>query len=116
MAYKVEKFPFRANARANNDIEGLAKILSDATGDRLLGAHIIGPQAGAMIAGLALVIELGASAERRRPNLPRPSDAQLSARGVAGGRSAFPALGARAAGQFAHVLRRPRIPARILAI
>jgi len=53
----------RQCARADNDSEGFAKILSDATTDRLLGAHIIGPPAGLMIAERALAIELGASAE-----------------------------------------------------
>jgi dihydrolipoamide dehydrogenase len=65
IAYKVGKFPFSANARAraNNDTEGFVKVLSDATTDRLLGVHIIGPEAGTMIAELALAIEFGASAE-----------------------------------------------------
>jgi dihydrolipoamide dehydrogenase len=63
--YKVGKFPFLANsrARAMSDTEGFVKLLADARTDRLLGAHIIGPDAGTIIAELALAIEFGASAE-----------------------------------------------------
>lgn len=63
--YKAGKFPFSANgrARAMADTEGFVKILADATTDRVLGAHIIGPDAGTMIAELALAIEFGASSE-----------------------------------------------------
>jgi len=64
-AYKVGKFPFTANSRArcNGDTEGLVKMIADAKTDRLLGCHIIGPDAGTMIAELALAIEFGASSE-----------------------------------------------------
>jgi dihydrolipoamide dehydrogenase len=64
-AYKVGKFPFTANgrARAMAATDGFVKILSDATSDRLLGAHIIGPDAGTLIAELTTAIEFGASAE-----------------------------------------------------
>ena len=64
-AYKVGKFPFTANsrARAMGETEGFVKILADATSDTVLGAHIVGPDAGTMIAELALAIEFGASAE-----------------------------------------------------
>jgi len=65
VAYKAGKFPFSANARAraNNDTEGFVKILADAKTDRVLGVHIIGPDAGTMIAEAALAMEYGASAE-----------------------------------------------------
>ena len=65
IAYKVGKFPFTANARAraNADTEGFVKILADAKSDRVLGVHIIGPDAGTMIAEAALAMEYGASAE-----------------------------------------------------
>jgi dihydrolipoamide dehydrogenase len=65
VAYKVGKFPFTANgrARAMGDTDGFVKILSDKTTDRLLGAHIIGPDAGTLIAELTTAIEFGASAE-----------------------------------------------------
>ena len=63
--YKIGKFPFSANSRAkaNHDTEGFVKILSDAKTDRVLGCHIIGPDAGTLIAEVVLAIEFGASAE-----------------------------------------------------
>jgi dihydrolipoamide dehydrogenase len=63
--YRIGKFPFTANprARANADIDGFVKVLADAGTDRVLGVHIIGPDAGTMIAEAALAIEFGASAE-----------------------------------------------------
>jgi dihydrolipoamide dehydrogenase len=63
--YKIGKFPFTANgrARAMGDTDGFVKILSDKTTDRLLGAHILGPDAGTLIAELTTAIEFGASAE-----------------------------------------------------
>jgi len=65
VAYAVGKFPFTANGRArcNGDTEGFVKILADAKTDRMLGAHIIGADAGTMIAELALAMEYGASSE-----------------------------------------------------
>jgi dihydrolipoamide dehydrogenase len=65
IAYKTGKFPFTANARAraNADTEGFVKILADAQSDRVLGVHIIGPDAGTMIAEAAVAMEFGASAE-----------------------------------------------------
>ena len=63
--YRVGKFSFLANsrARANADADGFVKILADAATDRVLGAHILGPDAGTMIAELVLALEYGASAE-----------------------------------------------------
>ncbi|CAJ0576781.1 unnamed protein product, partial [Mesorhabditis spiculigera] len=63
--YKVGKFPFVANSRAktNNDQEGFVKVLANKQTDRLLGVHIIGPNAGEMIAEATLALEYGASAE-----------------------------------------------------
>ncbi len=65
VAYKVGKFPFTANARARaiGSTDGFVKILADATTDRILGAHIIGPDAGTLIAELATAMEFGASSE-----------------------------------------------------
>jgi dihydrolipoamide dehydrogenase len=65
IAYKTGKFPFSANgrARAMDETDGFVKILADARTDRVLGAHIVGPDAGTMIAELALAIEFGASSE-----------------------------------------------------
>ena len=64
-AYNVGKFPFTANgrARAMGMTDGFVKILADKKTDRLLGAHIIGPDAGALIAEIVTAIEFGASAE-----------------------------------------------------
>jgi dihydrolipoyl dehydrogenase len=63
--YRIGKFPFAATprARTNGDTEGFVKILADGTSDRVLGVHIIGPDAGTMIAEAALAIEFGAAAE-----------------------------------------------------
>jgi len=63
--YNVGKFPFMANSRArcNDDAEGLVKILADKKTDRLLGVHIIGPNAGEMIQEAVIGIEYGASSE-----------------------------------------------------
>ncbi|HBK08146.1 MAG TPA: dihydrolipoyl dehydrogenase, partial [Acetobacteraceae bacterium] len=65
LAYTVGKFPFTANgrARAMGDTDGFVKILADKATDRLLGAHVIGPDAGTLIAELTTAIEFGASAE-----------------------------------------------------
>jgi dihydrolipoamide dehydrogenase len=65
VAYNVGKFPFTANgrARAMGDTDGFVKLLADKVTDRLLGAHIIGPDAGTLIAELTTAIEFGASAE-----------------------------------------------------
>jgi dihydrolipoamide dehydrogenase len=64
-AYNVGKFPFTANgrARAMGETDGFVKLLADKTTDRLLGAHIIGPDAGTLIAELTTALEFGASAE-----------------------------------------------------
>lgn len=64
-AYTVGKFPFTANgrARAMGDTDGFVKVLADKATDRLLGAHVIGPDAGTLIAELTTAIEFGASAE-----------------------------------------------------
>jgi len=63
--YVVGRFPFTANgrARAMGETEGFVKILADRQTDRLLGAHILGPDAGTLIAELTTAIEFGASAE-----------------------------------------------------
>jgi dihydrolipoamide dehydrogenase len=63
--YKVGNFPFAANSRAKtiDDKDGFVKVISDAETDRILGAHIIGPGAGEMIAEAVIAIEYGASSE-----------------------------------------------------
>jgi len=64
-AYNVGKFPFTANSRAkaNRQTDGFVKILSCAASDRIVGAHIIGADAGNMIAELTLAVEKGLTAE-----------------------------------------------------
>ena len=63
--YKAGKFLFIANgrAKANQTTDGFVKILADAKTDRLLGCHIIGPQAGELIHEVAVLMEFGGSAE-----------------------------------------------------
>ena len=65
IAYKSGKFPFSANGRAkvNRTTDGFVKVLADATTDRILGVHIIGPSAGELIAEAAVIMEFGGSAE-----------------------------------------------------
>ncbi len=63
--YKVGKFPFLANSRARSagNTEGMVKILSDSKNDRILGAHIIGSDAGTLIAEIVAYMEFGGAAE-----------------------------------------------------
>ena len=65
IAYRVGKFPFTANGRAkvNRTTEGFVKVLAEETTDRVLGVHIIGADAGTMIAEAAVLMEFGGSAE-----------------------------------------------------
>jgi dihydrolipoamide dehydrogenase len=65
VGYNVGKFPFSANARARANLatEGFVKILADAKTDRVLGVHILGPDAETMIAEAAIAMEFGASSE-----------------------------------------------------
>jgi dihydrolipoamide dehydrogenase len=65
VAYNVGKFPFTANgrAKANHETDGFVKILADAKTDRVLGAHIVGVEAGEMIAEAAVLMEFGGAAE-----------------------------------------------------
>jgi dihydrolipoamide dehydrogenase len=65
IGYKVGKFPFSANSRArcNADTDGFVKIIADARTDRILGGHIIGPEAGDLIQEIVVAMEFGGSAE-----------------------------------------------------
>jgi dihydrolipoamide dehydrogenase len=65
ITYNVGKFPFTANGRAkvNRTTDGFVKILADAQTDRVLGAHIIGPDAGTMITEITVALEFGGSSE-----------------------------------------------------
>ena len=63
--YNVGKFPFSANSRARStgQTDGFVKILADASTDQVLGCHIIGAEAGVLIAEIAMAMEFGASSE-----------------------------------------------------
>jgi len=63
--YKVGKFPFMANGRAltTSESEGFVKILADKKTDAILGAHIIGHDAGQLVAEIVTTMEFGGSAE-----------------------------------------------------
>lgn len=65
IAYSKGSFPFQANSRArtNHDSEGLVKVITAKDTGRILGVHIIGPNAGEMIAEGVLGMEYGAAAE-----------------------------------------------------
>jgi dihydrolipoamide dehydrogenase len=65
VAYNAGKFPFTANgrAKANQQTDGFVKILADAKTDRVLGVHIVGSDAGNMIAEACIAMEFGASSE-----------------------------------------------------
>lgn len=62
---KVGKFPFMGNARAKAvmQADGFVKMIADAETDRILGCHIIGPNAGEMIHEICVAMEFGASAQ-----------------------------------------------------
>ena len=63
--YKIGTFPFIANsrARATGDTSGMVKILADKHSDRILGVHILGPNASELIAEAVLAMEFDASSE-----------------------------------------------------
>jgi dihydrolipoamide dehydrogenase len=62
---KTGKFPFIANGRAQaeNETEGMVKIIADANSNKILGAHILGPRATDLIAELTLAMQMGAKTE-----------------------------------------------------
>ena len=65
IGYNVGKFPFTANGRAkvNRTTDGFVKILADAGTDKVLGVHIVGPDAGNLVMECAVAMEFGASSE-----------------------------------------------------
>jgi dihydrolipoamide dehydrogenase len=65
IVYRAGKFLFSANARAKttDSADGFVKILADATTDQILGVHIMGAEAGTLIAEAALAMEFKAAAE-----------------------------------------------------
>lgn len=65
VSYKAGKFPFMANSRAktNHETDGFVKVLADSETDRVLGVHIVGVEAGELIAEAVSVIEFGGASE-----------------------------------------------------
>jgi dihydrolipoamide dehydrogenase len=65
VAYKIGKYPFTADprSRANAATEGFVKVLADKATDEVLGVHIIGAEAGTMIAEAGMAMAFKASAE-----------------------------------------------------
>ena len=65
VAYKIGKFPFTANSRAkiNHETDGFVKVLADATTDRVLGVHMIGPDVSEMIGEYCVAMEFSAASE-----------------------------------------------------
>jgi dihydrolipoyl dehydrogenase len=63
--YNVGSFPFAASGRAMaaNDTQGMVKVIADADTDRILGVHVLGPQASELIAQAVIAMEFDASAE-----------------------------------------------------
>jgi len=63
--YNTGMFPHVASgrARALGDTGGFIKLLADAQTDRILGAHMIGPQSSELVAEVAIAMQLGGSAE-----------------------------------------------------
>ena len=92
VAFKKGVFPFRANGRARTlgDTAGKVKVLADAATDRVLGVHIIGPEAGNLVAEAATAMTFGATAEdiarvcHAHPTLPEAvKEAALAVAGLA---------------------------------
>ena len=57
------KFSANSRARTTGNADGFVKILAEAKTDRVLGAHILGPEAGILIGEIAVAMEFGASSE-----------------------------------------------------
>lgn len=63
LSIRIGRCPFKAipRARCSGDEEGLVKLIGEQTSDRLIGMHIIGPNASEMIHEGALAIKTGAT-------------------------------------------------------
>ncbi len=63
--YRTGSFPFAGNgrARAMGDPEGMVKIIGEAQTDRILGVHILGPNASELISEAVLAMEFDGSTE-----------------------------------------------------
>jgi dihydrolipoamide dehydrogenase len=61
----VGKCPFAANGRAltTGESDGFVKIIADRKTDRVLGAHMVGPDVSNLVAEVAMAIEMGATSE-----------------------------------------------------
>ena len=64
-SYTVGQFPFAASGRAQaaNDTQGLVKVIADTQTDRIVGVHVLGPQASEIVAQAVIAMEFDASAE-----------------------------------------------------
>ena len=64
-SYAVGQFPFSASGRAQaaNDTQGIVKVIADTQTDRILGVHVLGPQASEIVAQAVIAMEFDASAE-----------------------------------------------------
>ncbi|KAG2588476.1 dihydrolipoyl dehydrogenase 1, mitochondrial-like [Panicum virgatum] len=65
IAYRVGKFPLLANSRAKaiDDAEGIVKVVAEKETDKILGVHIMAPNAGEIIHEAVLALQYGASSE-----------------------------------------------------
>lgn len=65
ISYHTGVFPFAANGRAKamGNTAGMVKIIADTETDRVLGVHIIGPNASELVAQAVIAMELSASSE-----------------------------------------------------
>jgi dihydrolipoamide dehydrogenase len=63
--YITGKFPFIANSRATTigNTDGFVKMLAHKKSDKILGCHIIGPQASTLIAEVVAYMQLGGTVE-----------------------------------------------------
>ncbi|MGB1009915.1 MAG: dihydrolipoyl dehydrogenase [Thiolinea sp.] len=63
--YRSGSFSFAANGRAKamDKAAGLIKVLADASSDRILGVHIVGPMASELIGQAVVAMECEASSE-----------------------------------------------------
>ena len=111
VAYNTGKFPFTANgrAKANHQTDGFVKILADAKTDRVLGVHIVGSDAGNMIAEAARGDGVRRRRRGHRAHLPRPPDPARGGQGsrARGGQARDPYVASRL------ILRAALVPCRL---
>ncbi|PTA67120.1 dihydrolipoyl dehydrogenase [Deinococcus arcticus] len=65
LSVKTGQFPFSANGRAlgHGDPRGFVKVVADATSDKLLGVHMVGPNVSELIGEVVAIMEFGGSSE-----------------------------------------------------